>query len=347
MTLIAPGEITFVVQGPVDGNAQTVAYARTCIDSIRSAAPQSKVILSTYTGSDVSPFDVDEVVYSVDPGGFMCHVDPTHINRINNTNRQITTSLAGLKRVTTKYAVKVRSDLRIKNTNFIQYIDRGGKRRTDHQLFSERVVSSSIYCPNPWRWHHPALFHPSDWFFFGATNDLLNLFDVPLANDPDGNAQYFLHHEMPQPCPEPGVLHRYNPEQYLMVTCIRKHFEIDFEYWYDFSSKNLLDWELFLSNNFVVASPERLGFTNQKLRIPKKTYIKCFTHADWLRLCKKHCDQTLAVGFDWELATYFWQYFLEDPNDAMARLGKSSLNKYFNRVKLLRRIRSETETKAP
>lgn len=90
-------EISIVVQGPVQPT-----ITENALRSIREHLPGGEIILSTWEGTDCSGLEYDLLVLNQDPGV----LPPAMLN----TNRQIVSTVNGLKRVTRKYAVKFRTD---------------------------------------------------------------------------------------------------------------------------------------------------------------------------------------------------------------------------------------------
>lgn len=84
-----------------------------------------------------------------------------------NRNLQIVSSLEGIKRSSTDISVKMRSDQKYTYNSIVNMMDFYLKNRKDKKLFV-----AGMY-PN-------LLFHPRDHIFWGKTEDLYNLFDIPL-----------------------------------------------------------------------------------------------------------------------------------------------------------------------
>ena len=94
-------------------------------------------------------------------------------------NNQIISSQNGLKKAHGKYVLNMRSDMILTGASFIDYFikyneDGGGK------FFRKRIVVLPTYNPrSPTKY----LFNICDWFFFGLTEDVKNLFDIPLMDE--------------------------------------------------------------------------------------------------------------------------------------------------------------------
>ena len=131
-------DITFVVQGAIDEK-----YITKCINSIIKYFKNSSIIISTWENEFV-PDDVlakvNKIIYNTDPGFCTRNCKPD--GKPNNVNRQIVSTINGMKEVKTKYAVKIRSDFIIKNNNFLKYFDNYNKFDNDYRIFEKRIVAS-------------------------------------------------------------------------------------------------------------------------------------------------------------------------------------------------------------
>ena len=99
--MIKDCEITFVIQGQVvDATKKTIA-------SIRKLFPESKVILSTWKGENIDEIFTDKVIENIDVGPTVIEFNKNLKPRTVNINRQIVSTINGLKSVDTKFAVKI------------------------------------------------------------------------------------------------------------------------------------------------------------------------------------------------------------------------------------------------
>jgi len=262
--VLTPGrDISVVLQGPVhrvpDARAGLNLTAE-CIRSARAALPGCEVIVSTWDGEDATGLDCDTFVTSPDPGP--CDY---FIPFSQNVNRQIVNTLAGLRKATRRFAVKLRSDTVIEFPAFLEYQYRFPNRGAGATLFAEKVVASSMGTLDFRKVRN--FFSLSDFFFFGLTTDLITLFDVKLAHRPPGQS----------PHSAPVV-----SEQYLMVEAMRKAgVTIDPAgpwpgSYRTYFRKYSLTWERFLFANFVIAHPSHLG-----LLLPRRLYIHAVDYTWW------------------------------------------------------------------
>lgn len=97
----------------------------------------------------------------------------------DNKNMQIVSSLNGLKKCETDYAVKVRSDQRFTYDSmmkmydfFFEHNQRNKLYEHNHEKPNNRILVAGIYTQY--------LFSFRDHMFWGHTDDLIELFDIPL-----------------------------------------------------------------------------------------------------------------------------------------------------------------------
>ena len=175
-------EITFVVQGPVqifDGRDQPENATELCISSIRKYFPDSTILLSTWREQDLSGLNFDELVENEDQG-------PLDYGPIRgNINRQIVSTRNGLQNVKTKWAAKIRSDhfFQLDPLFLAQYQEMRGLIKDSGKLkYFEEPICMCFHNVLLRRAHYI-----SDWFHFGLTKDLLNLWSIPLSGDIDAS----------------------------------------------------------------------------------------------------------------------------------------------------------------
>ena len=167
---IDPREVSFVVQGPVvlDGPAAT----RHVCASIRAFFPGAEIVLSTWQDAQILGLDVDTVTRSDDPGP---------LPWAGNVNRQLVSSLAGVRAAGRPYVVKLRTDTPFHSAALLDHWGRWPVRPDELRVFEERVLVPNIFMRRP-TYLSPIPLHPTDWSYFGTRGDLLRLFDVGLVS---------------------------------------------------------------------------------------------------------------------------------------------------------------------
>ncbi|ERS88668.1 hypothetical protein Q672_00315 [Marinobacter sp. EVN1] len=183
--MVSNTDITVVVQGPVQtfrDREQEEGITKKCLQSVRRHLPGAHIILSTWPEQDLTGLDYDELVTSPDPGSNIRYFKVDGSPQTFNNNRQIVSTLEGLKRVKTPYAIKLRSDNFLTGSQFIALQNRYQARSTSFRFLRERVVVSNVFT-RKFAKGFPVAYHLSDFFYFGLTEDLLAIWDLNLLEN--------------------------------------------------------------------------------------------------------------------------------------------------------------------
>lgn len=267
--------ISVIVQGPVVPEGRGPISTLGCLQSIRQSLPRAEVLLSTWENQPSQGLDFDVLVQSVDPGGQQRPDGLWH-----NVNRQIVSTLAGLRRATRLHAVKMRTDCRLESARFLETYERRPIDPRFPTLFRDWVLSPELYSRNPEHLACVRLFLPSDIFFFGLRSDLLDLWDCPLH--PDGFVTREWHEW------------RYCAEQWLWLNFLWKRgWKIDLKRHDEFSLLKAWKSERSLMHNFIISSSEQIGLRLSPPNTGEWFSETAYTHAEWRRL---HRDYQTACG---------------------------------------------------
>lgn len=285
---IRPEEITVVVQGGVHPE-----YTPLCLRSVRTALPGAVILLSTWEGADCRGLDYDKLVQSRDPGAVY---SDTEGRVLNNFNRQLVSTRAGLERVETPYCMKLRSDMLLLDSSFLRFF--GRYDAVPPPYLENRILLLDFYTRNPRVL--PVPFHPSDWLTFGRTADLRRYYDIPLQ--PEEERRWFSAHRKENTC-FPTLLMRYAAEQYFCLGFLRAREPIRCENYYDASPENIRRTERFFAENLVVLDYGRQMNVRFQKRHPN--YLgdrpNLLHHRDWRNLYCRYCRGDTSL---------FWRTYL-------------------------------------
>lgn len=285
-------DISVVVQGAVHSE-----FTPKCLQSIRKHLPKAYIILSTWEGTNTEGLDFDEVLFSKDPGAIARMYAPERNigDNPNNINRQIISTLNGLKHVKTKYALKMRTDFEMRHTEFLKYVCKYEKFSNEYRIFKERVIS--VLGDKP----EEKPFFPYDFLFFGLTEDLLKLFDIPLMTKSD--AEWFYSHKPINTERYQFIqgLFKYIPEQYIWMNCLAKKYPnicAIMQDCSDVNSESITAGEKSFANNFVCLDFRQYGIYPLKdslewLVNENRWHMLHFNN--WLLLYKKYCDSSIKI----------------------------------------------------
>jgi len=256
------GDFTFVVQGPVV--AEGPHTTRNCIDSIRRFFPDSRIILSTWEGSDAVDVACDELLLNVDPGSPSDSYFPdSPYNRPNSVNRMIVSTAAGLAASRTPWSVRVRSDFVFTSAALLE---RDAESRTVFwrrdprwQVFEEPILCPSLYAVDTFK--QPLAYHPSDMLHVGRTADLQKLWNGALMMP--GQLAFCSHNDLDGH--EYRLAMQFTPEQWIWLSCLsRAGIACHTPAWYyQFSPAIEHDSTRLLLNNFMVVDYRDCGVTSR------------------------------------------------------------------------------------
>ncbi len=279
--MIDSKEISFIIQGELKSGI----YPQ-ITKNIRQFFPGAEIVLASYVGTDETGLDYDKLALVEDPGS--CPYDDKPKAKINNVNRQIQTTFAGLKAATRKYAFKMRSDFILGGRNFITYFNQFPKADAKYKIFESKILSPVFFARNPRKGQKPLPFHPSDIAFFGLRTDLLNLFDIPLM--PKEEAKYYKYKK--------HFYCRYVPEQYLWINCLRKNGKnIKCDHQRDCNSSIAEETERYAASNFIYLDYKQFNLAPPKklLLFSENDFDDVITHIEWQKLYKQYVDTSHQV----------------------------------------------------
>lgn len=264
-------KITVVVQGMI-----IPKLTQKVLKSVRKYLPQARIILSTWENSDVSGLDFDELILNKDPG-FFHHSKHPGI-KPNNINRQIVSTLSGLQLVKTPYVMKLRTDFRLTGADFLKYFETQPKFNPNYRVFEHKVLACCYTTRNPRDKRFPYAYHPADIAFFGLTEDIRKLFDIPLMTKEEAywNAKY-------------NYSNRYVPEQFIFLNYLRRigrNPQCDFAD--DCSLVGIQETEQYFTSNFIFLSYKNFNLLPSKPNFFAKnelhSFETCYTQAEFSQL---------------------------------------------------------------
>lgn len=256
------------------------------ISSVRAHLPGAKIILSTWEGEDTAGLDVDEVVKNKDPGPNIIGFLPDGTAYKENNNRQIVAICEGLKRVTTPYAVKLRSDNYLIHSGFIGLQKSYPTRIDELKLLDERVVVLHRFTKMQTS-GRKIVRHLCDFFAYGLTTDLLKMWDIPLQQD-------FPYNEALKGVPQ----YSFYPERVLsaeQLLCSKWLTKLNpdsrmMNYHHDYDDNLQQEWELLLANNLIVSEANNVGLGTISRLKAGTARANEISSCEWQQLYKKYCN---------------------------------------------------------
>lgn len=180
-----------------------------------------------------------------------------------NGNYQIEAAQKGLSICTRKYVLRIRNDMVFLSSKIIDFYFRyNGIERGEYKVFKNPVLISSAFTLNPFAIERFP-FHWSDWFHFGLTTDVVDLWNVPFMSERD--LLFFKVHPHPVGSNEyeRTFFARYAIEQHINFSFFRNFFNnIKLDHLNDCSSID--DSINILRDNFIVCDPYAIDLVFDK-----------------------------------------------------------------------------------
>ena len=247
-------EISVVIQGAIDKE-----YTPLSVQSVRRFLPGARIILSTWEDTDVTQIDYDEVVFNKDPGApFFDKVNGSR--HYDNRNRLLVSTQGGVARATTKYTLKMRSDCILAGDGIVRNYGRYPKKTNELCLFKNKLVVGEqcnimkLLFSDSCR---PYVFHVSDWFCFGLTEDVQSYFIGTEIETAEQMTAWHYKNDLyipPDDIMGRSASPRYNSEQYYFLSALRRKFDIPYEDASDYSEEIERMSRVAIINNFEIVN---------------------------------------------------------------------------------------------
>ncbi|MEZ7137793.1 WavE lipopolysaccharide synthesis family protein [Komagataeibacter sp. SM21] len=205
-------------------------------------------------------------------------------NSLNNINLQIESARKGLEYVSRKYTLRIRSDLCFTSKKFIEiYKNNLFSPRGKYGVFSQKVLISETFTINPITLYKMP-FHYSDWFHFGLSKDIKDLWEcVRKISFPDSVYYQSNHFLKNTNLLEKRFLIRLACEQYIHFPYFKKsfpHLKLDYHNDTKFVKESLY----IMADNFIVANLRDMNAYIKKYqhivrKMSKHTRIECMSQA--------------------------------------------------------------------
>ena len=246
MSKVKSKDITFVMQGPF---AESGKFdSNKSIFSLRESFPESQIIVSTWVGQGLQFLGMDFLIESIDPG-----VPSVGESKVCSINRQLVSSYAGLKKVSTKYAVKIRSDCRLVSDKLMTTLG---------SLDEEKLVIIEYSSVHSVVGYHKLNYNLCDWFVAGNREGVEALFNRDLVSDDD--LSYWCDRKKPWLHSLPECVELFQAEQYLWLPMAAKHQPCNLKHGFDFHFSDFVRFMNFASQTVTVLAPEDLSLESSK-----------------------------------------------------------------------------------
>ncbi len=280
--MITDSDISVVIQGPLRPET------RQCILSVRRTLPKSEIIVSTWEKSDFSILD------GLDGFTLLKNVDPnpdgkTYFNDIAesatfNLNRQIVSSYNGICAATRKYVLRMRADIDLQSSDFLNFWDQFPCRDEKYAFFKHKIIVPNMVSINPNFSRGYFQIQISDWMQFGLKSDMVELYNLDLMSEYD--MDFYIHNPEYKLAPHliDGDAHckwRWGSEQYIFISNVKKHLpNLNYPHRKAVTSDIINAEKRFYINNFIVLDSCDFKFDNFKHPI-RNSFLGWISRFDW------------------------------------------------------------------
>ncbi len=279
--MIAGSDVTVVLQGALPDAAGLPALQAN-LAALRAALPGAAVVFSTWQGCDwPAGISVDQAVFSPDPGALPAY--KVGRCKTNNVNRQIVSSAAGLAAVRTPYALKLRCDARLSHRGALDWL--AWLQRHDG-AGPGRIITAGHFCVEP-RLFEQMPFHLSDWFQFGATARLQQLWQAPLMTLADATHYERQPHAAHSTLFDRRFIARWPAEQFVWRAFAQSLGYHVPDFHNDVSPAVLAEHDRFLATEVAILDLAQAGLQVPALAWAARSGMQrfnCLNHVDWLAL---------------------------------------------------------------
>lgn len=291
--MINPKDITIVFQGalPARRSAAGIALAAN-IARLRRLLPGAPILMGTWSGQSVPQgLRFDHLAFTNDPGPLPSprHAQP---QLENNINRQLAGTQAAFGQVGSRYILKLRLDCDFTSTAFLKHYDHYGVSDDGRQ----RIAVPGCFTLDP-RMAEQLPYHVSDWFAFGPSEQMRQLWSAPLMSVDD--ATYYDQHAAAGHSTTPDRQHRARWASKQYPAC---HYAGLLGYptpafHNDNSAQVLQGHDRFVARELLILDLDQFGIVRRKysrLAHSSLEYLNCLSFLDWYAL-NRHLDPRFSL----------------------------------------------------
>jgi len=285
-------DISIVIQGPLYAEYNIENHVRT----MRDIFPKSEFILSstdTYTNK-LGLFD--KVIKNND----IKPLPPLKFNQTapNNINKQIHSTISGIKSASRPLVLKIRSDQFVNSSQILNLWNELKGKSRKNQYGKDRIITISLFSLNPRSFERLA-YHVSDMLLFGYKEDIQRYFSCPYYQL-ENSIWYQSHkHADSSNKVEKAFRSRYAAEQWLLLNFLFSNQDFPIKYHNHISKEIIHTFEDILVDTFIIVHPRDIDLSMPKFSYPynsKEYNLFCYSSSDSLRLLKQKRNIELSFN---------------------------------------------------
>lgn len=280
--LFSSQHISVVIQGPIYSQYNIEDHVIT----MRKILPESEFILSSDTIYIDKNSLFDHIIYNKD----INTLPPLKFNQQskNNINKQIYSSLLGIKKSSRPLILKIRTDQFLSDVIFLEIWNH--LKELDRKILvgKGRILTTSLYTLNPNSYERMA-YHISDMLLFGYKEDIERFFSCPKYEYEDAIWYEYNKHALHSNKIEKTFRSRFAVEQWLTLNYIFKNKNFPIKYHNDISKKIINQFENFLVDTFIIVHPRDICLSMPKFTRDYNSFtanLTCYSTNDYKKLLK-------------------------------------------------------------
>lgn len=279
-------DITFCIQGQVSMSKSGANQTERLIQSIASWFPGSPIVFATWKGQNASSL--------VRPGLRVIELDdPGSLARDygaiapNNINRQIRSSKAALDAASTRFAVKIRSDMLFTSDRLGRILSRLPETPPSaYSWFQNYVLVHDRLTLDP-SGELPYPMHPADHIQAGLLTDVKLFWSMPEMSLSD--EKYFLDGKEGGLIASKNHIPRHRAEAYFWKELVLRWSGQDLQSLLTKEEELELSTRVSFAHNLIPLNKRSLGVDSQKYKwgLELGVFTYAYVYSDWLKDSKK------------------------------------------------------------
>jgi hypothetical protein len=278
-------EISIVVQGPMSCHAET----QTLIDRLRKTFPRSQIIVSTWKNRKKLKLNgVDDLIQDKMPKQILLKA----VSGAKNVERQIVSTLNGLRKAKKKYCLKIRTDM-ILLRKPVLYIEKNNTKHLRGKILIPTEYTRDENLAANYR------FHFSDILQFGFTSDLYKIWKAAKKIN------------IPKIAKNKKIVGTCYSEQFIYLAFFRPQIIKSFQ-WSKIAK--LSGSEKALVDNFILYPLKVIGFRADRLCTSFRNTFSCYSSLSFL-LARQCYSSNRIVATSFRVALWIFRKTLKRMDD--------------------------------
>ena len=308
--------LSIVIQGPL---YKEYPIKETLI-KLRKIFPNSQIILSTSDHFIDEDNILDHYIKNEDIGG----LSPLKFDhRPNNINRQIKSTISGIKLADRPVLLKLRTDLQLNSDKILSVWDilQDYNNNRKFNISNSRIITISLYSLNP-RAYERLPYHVSDITLLGYREDLERYFSCPYYTEEYASWYEYHSHINYSNKLERKFRSKYAVEQWLCLNFMYPNQDFPIAFHNDHNQNIIDEFEERLVDTFFICHPQDIDLSTPKFQKSYESFfcnLFCYSTKDSQAMLKekRNIDMNFEAKYAFpdsiEQRNFFFKLYLLSP----------------------------------